>query len=139
MYEGSVIYKIQDKNTGIVYIGQTKNYHKRHLSHMRKFKKKGGRSDVYYMIEDPEFEILEYVDIDLLDEREIYWIGRYDSFVNGANMTMGGKWYKVESCIYMLKNRELKPEEEQRIVDLLSHKTAISAALQTFNEIINKL
>lgn len=43
-----------------------------------------------YGLDNFTFEILEECDIDLLDEREIYYITLYDTYFNGYNETTGG-------------------------------------------------
>jgi len=44
-----------------------------------------------YGIENFTFQIVELCVQSDLDDREIYWIGKYDSFTNGYNETLGGK------------------------------------------------
>ena len=68
------IYKIQDKDNGIVYIGQSLNVRKRIQSHINHFKNKTHlEKDVYRMMNKPEFEVIEYLeDLSLLNQREIY-------------------------------------------------------------------
>lgn len=88
----SGIYKIQEKDTGYVYIGQAKilsrrlREHRNHLGlHMdidKAIYEKG--------IDNFTFEIIEYCPEDKLDERERYWISFYDSYNKGYNNTYGG-------------------------------------------------
>lgn len=88
-----IIYKITNEITKKAYIGQTtrslKERWSEHCSHkknnyFRNAIKKYG-SNVWFQ------EILEEInDINLLNEREIYWISYYDTFNNGYNLTSGG-------------------------------------------------
>lgn len=77
------------------YIGQTysiKNRFYRHKNELLKNKHHNTHLQNAwnkYGIENFEFIILEYCDIELLNEREIYWIKFYDSFNNGYNQTSG--------------------------------------------------
>lgn len=49
-----------------------------------------------YGIENFTFEIIELCDAKDLDERERYWIKKYDSFNNGYNRTSGGSVLRGE-------------------------------------------
>jgi hypothetical protein len=44
-----------------------------------------------YGIENFEIESIEQCPDDLLNEREIYWIEKLDTFHNGYNETLGGE------------------------------------------------
>lgn len=91
------IYKYQNKINGKVYIGQSNNIEHRQKQHLYDSSQRSERAtgvDVAikkYGIENFDFTILEECPIDLLDEREIYWINYYDSYHNGYNRTPGGK------------------------------------------------
>ena len=52
-------------------------------------------------------EIIEEIDNDKLNEREIYWIEKYNSFKCGYNMTIGG--YNMDCAIQALE----KPVEKR--------------------------
>lgn len=87
-----IIYKITNKMNGRVYIGQTiRPLEERIKEHKRQkgcimykaFKKHG--------FENFTIEIIDRADtIEELNEKEIYWINHYDSFVNGYNCCKGG-------------------------------------------------
>jgi len=87
------IYKITNPK-GKIYIGQTSNWNKR-LRYYKTFQCKG-QIKLYnslrkYGPEDHKFEIIEECSTDLLNEREIYWIKKYDSLgKNGMNLKEGG-------------------------------------------------
>ena len=79
-----IIYKVTCLINGKVYIGQTINsLVKRKSQHIY---------DVINQDSNKFFnwEIIEEIDKDLLDEREIYWIQYYDSYKSGYNSTIGG-------------------------------------------------
>ena len=92
-----VIYKITNTVDGNVYIGQTtKSAESRFKEHCRDAL--SGRLNTAlaqairkYGVDFFEVEEIEAVDSpDMLDEREAYWIDRYDSVRYGYNMTAGG-------------------------------------------------
>jgi group I intron endonuclease len=81
--------------TGRIYIGQSTDIEKRlyyyqtcwkHIKPQRKlyssFKKYGVESHI--------FKVVEECDLDILDEREIFYIGLFESTVNGLNIKLGG-------------------------------------------------
>lgn len=90
------IYKITNRVNNKVYIGQTKyTIEHRWKQHLRAFKE-GRNNSLYkamlkYGIDSFIIEPLEEVEINKLDEREIFWIAKYDSFKKGYNMTKGGQ------------------------------------------------
>lgn len=92
------IYKIQNKINNKVYIGQTvKTLEKRFHQHQNNFDKPYFSQIVLYKafkkygIENFTFEGIEEVSNEYLDEREKYWIQKYDSYLNGYNSTLGGR------------------------------------------------
>lgn len=90
-----LIYKIQNKNDGKIYIGQTTMTLKARLAkhkevvptsdcHIhRAIRKYGWKSFEVGIVED-------HIPNDLLNDREIYWIDYYNSFEGGYNMNRGG-------------------------------------------------
>lgn len=91
------IYQITNNINGKIYIGKTnysiekrwkqhindsQNRIKEHRPLYRAFKK--------YGISNFSIEILEECEISKLEEREIYWISKKDSYKNGYNATLGG-------------------------------------------------
>ena len=90
------IYKITNRVNNKVYIGQTKyTVEHRWKQHLRAYKE-GRNTYLYkainkYGIENFSIESIEEVEISHLDEREIFWIAKYNSFQNGYNMTNGGQ------------------------------------------------
>lgn len=94
----SGIYIIRNKKNGKVYIGQSRRIPNREYCHFRSlekgehYNKHLQRSYDTYGADAFTFEILEYCDIEKLDEREKYWIKQYDSVDkdHGYNNEYGG-------------------------------------------------
>lgn len=92
------IYKITNKINNKTYIGQSIELERRLTSHLRGWEdsvidnaiKKEG-------INNFTFEIIEECPLEQLNEREIYWIQYYDSYLNGYNQTPGGSYYYCPS------------------------------------------
>lgn len=86
------IYKVTNKVTGKSYIGQTRytvefrwrqHQHKKDNTYFHNSIKK-------YGVENFIVETLEECDYDKLNEREIYYIAKYNTFKEGYNLTIGG-------------------------------------------------
>ena len=93
------LYKITDKISNKVYIGQSSNLASRFNAHISDFENGKGlkKHNPELQIENLIFEIIEICENEeVLDERERYWIKYYDSFFNGFNRTMGGKKWGEE-------------------------------------------
>lgn len=91
------IYKITNKKNNKSYIGQTsRSYKDRWADHKRdRFKEPYCNWPLYKMmnkvgLENVEWEVIEEVSNELLNERERYWINYYDTKSNGYNCTYGG-------------------------------------------------
>ena len=92
----SGIYQIRNTVDRKVYIGQSKNVELRYKQHFGDLGR-GVHGNQHlqnafwkYGKDSFEFSVLELCPIELLDEREIYWISQLDAVKNGYNMTMGG-------------------------------------------------
>jgi len=92
------IYKIENKINGHCYIGQSLNIEERWKTHRKApyCCNEGYDYPLYkairkYGLENFIFEILEKCEIENLDDREIYWINYYNSYINGYNQTLGGR------------------------------------------------
>lgn len=98
------IYKIENLINGKVYIGQSNDIKSRWNDHKRIAKDKSKHGYNYplyrairkYGIENFKFEIIEECSEEKLNEREIYYIGYYKSYIyfensNGYNQTLGGE------------------------------------------------
>lgn len=102
------IYKIQNLINGKIYIGQSVHIKARFSAHKSEARN-GNTRPLYnairkYGVENFSFEVIEECSKEKLNEREIYWIKKYDSFHNGYNLTPGGSEpYKVDiDLIYSL-------------------------------------
>ena len=101
-----VVYRLVNKQTGLSYIGRTFDLKKRLCGHKASANKVGTKNegqpivhairelgfeafDVEVLYESEEFEDKKALD-DLLNEKEIYFIEKYDSIANGYNRTKGG-------------------------------------------------
>ena len=111
------IYKYTNKTNKKVYIGQSINIRKRKWEHEH-----GLNSQQYidksirkYGINNFDFQIIEYCDVNKADERERYWIKYYNSYENGYNQHFGGQNQIGEN------NKQAKLSEKQvlEIIELL--------------------
>lgn len=94
----SGIYKIENKINGKVYVGQSVDVYRRLKKHI--WEMKSNNSVLYkalqkYGTENFTYELIEECEIEKLDEREMYYISKYNSYVgsknsNGYNLNMGG-------------------------------------------------
>jgi len=90
----SGIYLLKFKELDKVYIGKSVDINsrtKKHLSNLRSgIHYNKALQSAYLNYGMPEVEILEEVSPILLNEREVYWIAKFNSFKNGLNSTVGG-------------------------------------------------
>lgn len=93
------IYKFTCIKNGKIYIGQSTNIESRYNGHKNNHLNNNLKNDYNtkfyralrkYKFDNFEHEIIEEVSMELLDEREKYWIAYYDSFKNGYNSNSGG-------------------------------------------------
>jgi group I intron endonuclease len=93
MNKKGIIYKITSPS-GRIYIGQTINLLRRKSRYRRLSCK--SQPHLYnslskYGFDNHIFEVIEEdIEREMLDERECFYIEKYDSFNNGMNMTSGG-------------------------------------------------
>ena len=92
------IYKITEKSTGKVYIGQSIDIFRRWEQHQQNLAEDEWHNKLYFFTNNFTFEILEECDKSLLNEREAYYIKQYDSFNKGFN--------KTEGNIYSIEKKE---------------------------------
>jgi group I intron endonuclease len=104
------IYKVKNPK-GKVYIGQSTNvYYRWYTGHKHWYNQFKAKSNKFknslkkYGWENHKFEIIEECSVELLNEREIYWINHYNSFKTGLNSQVGGytgyhndEWRKNQS------------------------------------------
>ena len=92
------IYKITNLINNKCYIGQSVNIHKRWNAHKRipfdsterDYNNHLYRSIRKYGLNNFSFEVLEECLESELNEKERYYISKYDSYFNGYNLTLGG-------------------------------------------------
>lgn len=94
------IYKITNRINGKVYVGQTvKTLKERFQKHCWSTTEKDNyhlnmaikKAIKKYGKENFTIELIEEVEQNKLDEREVYWISFYDSYKKGYNCTLGGQ------------------------------------------------
>jgi group I intron endonuclease len=112
--EKGFIYKIENKVNHKVYIGQTRHSPngrwKEHIYELENHKKKNKKFQVAwdkYGLTSFEFSVIEECVVSELDDREIYYISKYDSFKNGYNATTGGN--------QVMHNQKHTPESLRRM------------------------
>lgn len=88
------IYKITNDINNKVYIGQTtyslEERWKHHIADASRYPYKIYRAINKYGIEHFQIQLIEECPNEDLDKKEIYWIGKYNSYENGYNSTLGG-------------------------------------------------
>lgn len=88
------IYCITNTKNGMRYVGQSRNIEKRfkqHLTDDKKMNTKLGRDILAFDKSVFALTVLEECEVNLLDEREKYWIAKLGTFPNEYNMTPGGR------------------------------------------------
>ena len=84
------IYKITNKNTGEIYIGQASNIERRFSEHKQARRQTIDNYINVLGVENFEFEIVEECEENKLDELEQYYINKFDSINSGYNWQQGG-------------------------------------------------
>ena len=90
------IYKIQNLLNDQVYIGQSVDIEKRWSTHRAELKNNNHHNMHLqnawnkYGESNFEFSIVEECNVDQLNQAEINWILKFNSYVNGYNLTTGG-------------------------------------------------
>ena len=109
----SFIYKITNDINDKIYIGKTNaTIQKRWQEHCHDFcKGRNKNRPLYYAmnkygIEHFKAEKIEECEYDIAEEREVYWINYYNSYINGYNATLGGDgkaFYDHQEIIDLLR------------------------------------
>lgn len=94
----SGIYKIENKINGKIYIGQSVDVYRRLKKHIWEIKSNNNilyKALKKYGVENFTYELIEECEINKLDEKEKYYIKKYNSYINaensnGYNMNIGG-------------------------------------------------
>lgn len=63
--------------------------------------------DLYFECKEPQFEIITECSKSELDNLEMIYIGIYDSFLGGFNMTLGGKYTMSQSVKIVLNGKRI--------------------------------
>ena len=85
------IYKITKKSNGKGYIGQSNDIQRRFLEHQYKNDLAIDKAITKYGIDAFTYEVIEECSLNELDEKEIYWIEYYNTYLGfGYNCNMGG-------------------------------------------------
>lgn len=85
------IYKITKKENGKSYIGQSNDIERRFKEHKTKTDIPVELAIKKYGASAFDFEVLEECSLSLLDEREVYWIAYYNTYLGfGYNCNLGG-------------------------------------------------
>ena len=143
------IYKITNKVNQKSYIGQTRyTVEHRWRQHIKNFNIEHRQQPLYlafakYGIENFEISTLEQVPIEKLDEREIYWISKLNTFKEGYNATIGGKgtpiYYWTDDKYEEIKTLFLSGFTIYKIAELYNVSSyTISAILQQLGCKTNK-
>ena len=124
----SGIYKIEDKASGMVYVGLSTNLADRWRSHLLNFLCGQGINKYHpeLKIENLSFSILELWSNDKLDEREKYWISYYDSYNKGFNRTEGGR----RGYNHIKGAKRKKKKEEKQVIKPVIVKTKVEEKRQ---------
>ena len=99
-----IIYQAYNKQNGKSYIGQTvKSLKHRERDHYYQARDKNRENYKFqralnkYFTEDWVWTVLEKdVPLDIIDDREMYYIGKFDSYRKGYNSTLGGQGTRKE-------------------------------------------
>lgn len=91
------IYKITNKINGKSYVGKTtRTVQERWEEHLREYRRERCENRPLYRAirkygaDEFTVETLEEVDLEILSERETYWIEYFHTYSNGYNATVGG-------------------------------------------------
>ena len=110
------IYKITNKINDKAYIGQaidiesrwSKEKSRAFQPNSHEYNKTLSKAFRKYGIENFTFEVIEECNIDLLNQKEIYYISYYDTYFNGYNETTGGNNGTSNACSKISKQQLLE-------------------------------
>lgn len=136
--------------SGKKYVGQTKN----EINRKTKFKyantySSGGKIDLArkkYGVDSFTYAVLETINADSLellkqklDEREIYWIDKFDSFNNGYNSTRGGDNNNPELISKALIGHKVTEETKQKLRERCINRKAYDTLLKYKDKALKRL
>lgn len=96
MCDTSGIYKIENLVSGKIYVGQSRHIKSRFIQHKSELRNGSHYNKHLQYAWDKYgevsfvFSIIEECPIELLNERELYWIDKLDTYNSGYNKTLGG-------------------------------------------------
>lgn len=154
MIKKGTIYKITNKNNGLVYIGQTvQELKRRWRSHKSHLMSHTHHNELLQRVYDKHgfdvfsIELLEECNVKDIDERERYWISYYDStnHEKGYNFESGGNELKKHSPDTIKKfilhsrgeNNKLSPENVIDIKKKIINGYSISSIAKEFHVTIH--
>lgn len=116
------IYKIENKINGHCYIGQSRDIERRWRDERsaantptdNEYESPRSRAFRKYGIENFTFTVLEECSIERLNERERYYIQKYNSYFNGYNQTLGGDgggYSVLKSTIIEIQNALIETDD----------------------------
>lgn len=121
--EKGKIYKITNKENGLIYIGCTiSSLDKRFKEHLSRCFTSNYKSKLYnsmkkYGQENFIIELIEECDFNLIYETEKKYIDQYNSYNNGLNATIGG-----EGCLGYIHSPEMRVKISEAVKNGNSHK-----------------
>jgi group I intron endonuclease len=117
----SGVYAFRNKLNGKVYVGQSQNVKTRRIQHERGDTSNSRRfhnAMQKYGAERFDWVVLEYCQIEQLNEREAYWVQKLDSLhPNGYNLTSGGGAFQKHHAETRLKFSE----NQKKLVESNEH------------------
>jgi group I intron endonuclease len=117
------IYKITNKENGLIYIGCTiSSLDKRFKEHLSRCFTSNYKSKLYnsmkkYGQENFTIELIEECDFNFIYETEKKYIDQYNSYNNGLNATIGG-----EGCLGYVHSPEMRVKISEAVKNGNSHK-----------------
>jgi group I intron endonuclease len=117
------IYKITNKENGLIYVGCTVNsLEKRFYEHLYRCFKTDYKSKLYnsmkkYGQENFTIELIEECDLNIIYETEKKYIEQFDSYHNGLNSTFGG-----EGCLGYTHSSDIRKKISENVKNGNSHK-----------------
>lgn len=117
----SGVYAFRNKLNGKVYVGQSQNVNTRRIQHERGDTSNSRRfhnAMQKYGAEGFDWVVLEYCQIEQLNEREAYWVQKLESLhPNGYNLTSGGGAFQK----HHLETRLKFSENQKKLVESNEH------------------
>lgn len=109
------IYLITNKINGHCYVGQSIDIKRRWRDHRKSIEQDAPLYLAFrkYGIDNFEFSVLEECQPEELNDKEIYYIEKFNSYYNGYNQTLGGSQYS--------HNVKITDDDYNKIIELLQY------------------